>query len=179
MICNIYAFPCQCLVSPSRHLVQSFRIEAVVWSGSPCLYSVCPASRMLLSAHPMPSQVPRMWTRPLCSLLQWYRHPSFHRVIFVRCRFRRLCLRRRCCLCISAQVVAEQDVLLYYNSRVIHEVLEDSAFWLRRLRLRGTRSRAVYGAALFQFSPLRPFDIPFSSWHSTREVCHSIARSHQ
>ena len=167
MICNIYAFPCQCLVSPSRHLVQSFRIEAVVWSGSPCLYSVCPASRMLLSAHPMPSQVPRMWTRPLCSLLQWYRHPSFHRVIFDRCRFRRrrrrrlccLCISaqvvaeqdvllycRRCCLCISAQVVAEQDVLLYYNSRVIHEVLEDSAFWLRRLRLRRTRSRAVYVA---------------------------------
>ena len=71
---------------------------------------------------------------------------SFHRVIFARCRFRRRRRRRRCCLCISAQVVAEQDVLLYYNSRVIHEVLEDSAFWLRRLRLRGTRSRAVYVA---------------------------------
>jgi len=71
---------------------------------------------------------------------------SFHRVIFARCPFRRRRRRRRCCLCISVQVVAEQDVLLYYNSRVIHEVLEDSAFWLRCLRLRGTRSRAVYVA---------------------------------
>ena len=101
---------------------------------------------------------------------------SFHRVIFVLCRFRRR--RRRCCLCMSAQVVAEQDVLLYYNSRVTHEGLDDSVFWLPSAFARHAFPRLVR-CSFVPDSGLMPNDIIFSSCLSTRDVCHSISRSHQ
>ena len=103
---------------------------------------------------------------------------SFHRVIFVLCRFRRRRRRRRCCLCMSAQVVAEQDVLLYYNSRVTHEGLDDSVFWLPSAFAPHAFLRFVR-CSFVPVSGLMPNDIIFSSCLSTRDVCHSISRSHQ
>ena len=82
--------------------VQSFRIEAVVWSGSPCLYSVCPASRMLLSAHPIPSQVLMANVDSSAMFIVAVVPASFHRVIFARCRFRRRRRPRFCSLHVSA-----------------------------------------------------------------------------
>ena len=82
--------------------VQSFRIEAVVWSGSPCLYSVCPASRRLLSAHPIPSQVLMANVDSSAMFIVAVVPASFHRVIFARCRFRRRRRPRFCSLHFSA-----------------------------------------------------------------------------
>ena len=84
---------------------------------------------------------------------------SFHRVIFVLCRFRRRRRRRRC---ISAQVVAEQDVLLYYNSRVTHEGLDDSVFWLPSAFAPHAFLRFVR-RSFVPVSGLMPNDIPLSS----------------